>query len=463
VANDCSDAAMSPDGRFLAYATKSTGRIFLLDRQTSATRLVSHAHGSVAPATGLATEPAISADGRWVAFVSTASDLISNPVSGQQVYLYDSAIDTNSLVSHRASIPNQATDGDSGSLTMTPDGAFLAFFSTGNDLVAGQVDRAGTDDVFLFDRATGTIRLVSRRFNDPLAAVGAYYPTRGALLSDDGRYLAFAFAGDLVGHPEIIREVYMFDRTTDTNTLLSREAESGIPAGAIYALGMSADGATVLFSSGSSKLVRGQVASPDYQPQLYLYRRDTTEVILASGAGGSPTLPGNFLSAAGSLSRDGMVAVFSSYASDLVPFDLNGNADVFAYVESIPAPVGPTAFFTVAPCRLLDTRLASGDGGGPLITAGYDRNFAVGGRCGIPPGAKAVSVNLTVTEATAPGHLKLFAGGAAPSASSINYVPAQTRANNVVAYLGSGGGLTIRCEQMAGTVQAIVDVNGYFE
>ena len=129
-------------------------------------------------------------------------------------------------------------------------------------------------------------------------------------------------------------------------------------------------------------------------------------------------------------------------------------------------PPGPASnFFTVTPCRLLDTRDPTGDYGGPALVAGQDRTFvAIGSKCGIPATAKAVSVNLTVTEATAQGNLRLYpAGLPLPLASTVNYLPGINRANNAIVPLNSSGEFAIRCTQASGTAHAIVDVNGYFE
>jgi Metallo-peptidase family M12 len=121
-------------------------------------------------------------------------------------------------------------------------------------------------------------------------------------------------------------------------------------------------------------------------------------------------------------------------------------------------------FYTVAPCRVLDTRNAVGPYGGPALAASSDRTFTLSGQCGIPSTAKAVSVNLTVAQPTAGGDLRLYAAGAAvPMASAINYRAGQTRANNATTPLGTGGGLAVRCDQSSGSVQAIIDVNGYYQ
>ena len=80
-------------------------------------------------------------------------------------------------------------------------------------------------------------------------------------------------------------------------------------------------------------------------------------------------------------------------------------------------------------------------------------------------GAKAVSLNVTVTGATnGPGFLTLYPGGTTrPLASTINYAAGATRANNAITPLGAAADVAIHCQQGSGTVQGIVDVNGYFQ
>ncbi len=122
-------------------------------------------------------------------------------------------------------------------------------------------------------------------------------------------------------------------------------------------------------------------------------------------------------------------------------------------------------FFTVTPCRVIDTRNATGAYGGPALAAGADRTFVLAGQCGIPSGARSVAVNVAVTQPTAgPGFLTLFQGGTArPQAAMINYSVGQTRANNEILPLGAAGDIVVHCGQSTGTVQMILDVNGYFQ
>jgi photosystem II stability/assembly factor-like uncharacterized protein len=132
---------------------------------------------------------------------------------------------------------------------------------------------------------------------------------------------------------------------------------------------------------------------------------------------------------------------------------------VFSFEE--PAP---TAFFTVTPCRVIDTREADGPLAGPALAAGNTRTFAVAGQCQIPLTAKSISANLTVTQPSAGGHLTVWpAGDPLPPVSSINYRPGQTRANNGILALNPAGELSVVSAQPSGSVQFILDVNGYFE
>ncbi len=132
-----------------------------------------------------------------------------------------------------------------------------------------------------------------------------------------------------------------------------------------------------------------------------------------------------------------------------------------------PADSGALDFYTLTPCRLLDTRNASGPWGGPGLAPGGQRVITAAGRCGIPATAKALSVNVTVVGPPGQGHLRFFPGdGTAPSTSTINFSAGQTRANNAILKLaGSGSGtLGIHCEALSvSPVHAIVDVNGYYQ
>ena len=120
----------------------------------------------------------------------------------------------------------------------------------------------------------------------------------------------------------------------------------------------------------------------------------------------------------------------------------------------------PLSFYTVDPCRLVDTR--SPAPGSPLV-AGTPQTFQVTGSCNIPVTARAISYNVTVAGATASGNVRLFPGGTpAPSTSAVNFKAGQVRANNGMVALGTNGDVGAVLSP-GGTVHVIIDVNGYME
>jgi aldose sugar dehydrogenase len=116
-------------------------------------------------------------------------------------------------------------------------------------------------------------------------------------------------------------------------------------------------------------------------------------------------------------------------------------------------------FHTLTPCRVVDTR------SGAALQNGVERVFTVGGTCGVPTPARAVSVNVTVVGPTGAGHVTVFPGNlTVPSTSTINFSAGQTRANNLMAPLATDGAGTLRALAVVaggGTVHLILDVNGW--
>ena len=142
------------------------------------------------------------------------------------------------------------------------------------------------------------------------------------------------------------------------------------------------------------------------------------------------------------------------------------SCDHGSYTLSVTGTLGVpnnTSFYTLTPCRILDTRDPAGPWGGPALAAGATRVFTIAGRCNVPSTAKSVSVNVTVTQPTAPGHLILFPGGTPPGVSTINFRSGQTRANNAIVPLNVSGMLSVADGQSSGTTHFILDVNGYFQ
>jgi hypothetical protein len=161
------------------------------------------------------------------------------------------------------------------------------------------------------------------------------------------------------------------------------------------------------------------------------------------------------------------------------------NAPIQAYwsVESVPGlpamrfgtygkgiwdylPQPPSLnFYTLAPCRVIDTRGNPGSLAGPALQPGTERLFAMKGVCGLPATAQAISVNVTVTGAAAGGFLNLGASDRTlPVTSTINYSAGVVRANNAIIGLSTdGSGGIAAFNGSTGPVQLILDVNGYFQ
>jgi hypothetical protein len=147
-----------------------------------------------------------------------------------------------------------------------------------------------------------------------------------------------------------------------------------------------------------------------------------------------------------------------------VAITLNGCPFGGGFANVTVAPAGEAVqFYATAPCRLVDTRAADS----PALDAagGPDRAFTLTGACGIPAGATAVAVNVTVLSGAGAGQLAIYAGdGSGPETSTIAFAASQTRANNAVVALASDGSGTIKVNNTSSApVDFILDVSGYFE
>src|SRR5690606_418888 len=104
-----------------------------------------------------------------------------------------------------------------------------------------------------------------------------------------------------------------------------------------------------------------------------------------------------------------------------------------------PPPVA-TSYYTVTPCRLVDTRNPTGPRGGPALGAGASRIFTLTGACNVPADAKALTVNVTVVGPGAAGNFETFPGNAFPLGTSVvSFRAGQTRASNATLMLATDG------------------------
>jgi Tol biopolymer transport system component len=467
--------AVSGDGRWVTYAHTGVdlvagqvdgnngGDVFLFDRATGTNLLVSHASSSPAQTgNGASAGPAISADGRYVAFSSKASDLVPGQAGAGRIFLFDRVTGITTRVSAAGSLNNLTIP-----LAISADGRWLLFTSDADNVVPGQVGGMNGGEVFLWDRVSGSTLLVSHipasqvATGNGMSNLGQAGIPNPPVLSADGRWVTFfSNATNLVsGQTGNQGAIFLFDRIAGTVTLVSHSTASPTASRYAFDSAISADGRFITFGSGNIDLVPGQVDQDTNDFFLYDRMADTTALVshipsseVTSGALGAGTQ--------GRLSADGAWVVFNSQSPDLVADDHDGVSDIFLYANVLPG----RRFFTVTPCRLLDTRQG---GQGPALTSGLRRIVLAPGACGIPATARALAVNVTATQPSAAGHLILHAGDiAADSTSTLNFSSGQTRSNSAVialAYDGTGTLAVTPFVSGGGTVQVIVDVSGYFE
>ena len=323
--------AISADGRFVAFESIATNLvsgdlnaswdIFVHDRQAGTTERVSVTTGGTEASDGSYLS-AISADGRFVAFESDATDLVSGDTNSvRDVFVHDRQTGTTERVSV-ATGGVEATGGNSTFAAISADGRFVAFDSDATDLVSG--DTNGKSDVFVHDLQTGTTERVSVATGGAEATGDSTAPA----ISADGRFVAFeSDANDLVsGDSNGARDIFVHDRQTGTTELVS-VATGGVQAVAhSFEAAISADGRFVTFYSISPNLVSGDGNGKE---DAFVRDRQTGTTERVSVATGGTEGDDNSYNSA--ISADGRFVTFYSYATNLVGGDNNGKADVFVH------------------------------------------------------------------------------------------------------------------------------------
>ena len=326
----------------LVQGTDANGSldVFFWDRASGKITLISHAAGGAnTAAKGYSQAPWTSGDGRWIAFASNASDLVSGlnlPNSQGDVFLNDRATGKTLLVSHATAVNAAAGNGYSSNPAVSAGGNYVLFTSRATNLVVGQKDTNSDSDAFLFERATGRITLLSHASGRPTTA--AHGGSYGAAITPDGQWIAFTSNADDVmpGQVETGRwntgDIFLYERATGKILLASRAAASPVTApdsdASFYSL--SADGRKVSFSSGADNLLAPGVDGNGYE-DAFLFDRVTGKTTLVSAV--SPGVPANAGSTGALLSADGKWIGYSSEATNLSGprRDTNGVADVFLY------------------------------------------------------------------------------------------------------------------------------------
>jgi Tol biopolymer transport system component len=327
------DTAISADGRWIAFGssaadlvdndTNGAHDVFLFDRDTGTTQRVSdRSNGS--PATSSSGGPALSADGRWIAYGSSAANLVDNDTNGaDDVFLYDRDTGTTQRVSVRSD-GGQATGPSMRDPAISANGRWIAYSSGAPNLIDN--DTNGTGDIFLYDRQTGSTQRVSVRSDGGQATGESYNPA----ISADGRWITYiTYASNLVdGDTNNYRDVFLYDRQTGTTQRVSVRSDGGQATGESYNPAISAEGRWITYSSGAANLVDNDTNGTW---DVFLSDRDTgtTRRVSVRNDGGQAT--GNSFTTPLGISADGRWITFYSSAANLVDNDTNGAPDVFLF------------------------------------------------------------------------------------------------------------------------------------
>ncbi len=282
--------------------------------------LVSQATGGAA-GDAASEGPAISADGRWVAFASRAENLVDVPQLSvtSDVFLRDAQAGTTALVSRAGA---RAADGPSDGPSISADGTLIAFTSEAANLAAA-LDGNDLPDVYVRDLGSGTTVLASRP--DGAGTAAADGVSNQAAISADGRRVAFASDAEGLagGAASGVVNVYVRDLEAGTTTLVSRTtAGAGANANA-SAPSISADGSHVAFVSAAPNLGAANA------PQVFVRDLTAGTTTLASRADGPAGAPGTTQSLAPSISADGTRVAFASFAANMSDQDFDPSVDVF--------------------------------------------------------------------------------------------------------------------------------------
>ncbi len=320
-------AFQSAAANLVAGDTNNAVDVFVRSDATSTTIRVSVGAGG-AQADGASTRPAISADGRFVAFVSEATNLVAGDTNGApDVFVRDTQAGTTTRVSVGAG--GVQADGASSRPAISADGRFVAFVSEATNLVAG--DTNGKADAFVRDTQAGT----TVRVSVGAGGVQADGETRdGPAISADGRFVAFVSQATNLVAADTNGAADAFVRDTQAGTTVRVSVASSAEQGGAEAQGetypgvaISADGRFVAFVSDATNLV--SPAPAGLLTNVYRHDLQSGATVLASVTPSGVMGDGD--SRFPTISADGRYVGFESDATNLVPNDTNGVTDVFLH------------------------------------------------------------------------------------------------------------------------------------
>jgi len=332
-------AAISADGRYVVLNsiarnlvpgdTNDASDVFVHNRVSGQTTRISVSTGGL-QGNGSSDSAAMSANGRYIVFASTASNLVDGDTNhASDVFLHDQASGVTTRLS--VSRSGRQANGPSAMPAISADGRYVAFQSFASNLVRG--DTNGLTDAFVRDLATGKTTRVSltSRGRQARCNIG-YCESTEPVLSEHGRHVAFqSSATNLVRHDtNRLGDVFVRDRRTGKTTRMSVDSRGRQGGGdrtnnGSNAPAISGNGRYVVFHSADSNLVRGDTNGVF---DIFVHDRRTGRTTRVSVSSSGAQANQESLGAV-SISSDGRYIAFTSLASNLVAGDANEITDVF--------------------------------------------------------------------------------------------------------------------------------------
>ena len=329
------NSTMTPDGRYVAFTSAATDLVagdtngipdvFVRDLQNGTTRLVSVGaqanNAIVSISTSLSDAPAITPDGRYVAFYSLATNLVPAAINSGEVYVRDLVAGTTTWASVGARDLFQSLTGSayvvSCNLRISDDGNYIAFEACTNKPTA----TSATGIILRYNAATQLTDLVHTNAYVPLTA---FEYIQDLDMTPDGRFIAFV--ANVTGSAGTNTAIYLWDAQTGTNVLVSANTNNLLPsANFCDAPAISSNGQWVAFFSGSAELATNASGSG---PFLYL-RNVTAGTTWLVNADTNGVSFGDISMQNIALSPDGQFVAFESVQPNLVANDCNRDYDVF--------------------------------------------------------------------------------------------------------------------------------------
>ena len=428
-------ASISADGRFVAFYgnrdannlvagdTNNCSDVFIHDRELGRTTRVSvDSLGVQGNADSWRT--AISADGRCVAFLSQASNLVPGDTNNlSDIFVHDRLTRPTTRVTVDSAGAQANSGHDNYPFSISGDGRLVTFTSRASNLVPG--DTNNREDVFVHDIITGQTTRVSVSSSGVQGDSGSSHSS----ISADGMIVSFeSLAGNFhSGTPNSYVEIFVHDRQTGQTSLISINSSGLAGNNPSSNSKVSADGSCVVFSSHASNLISGD--TNDFIDVFVHDRRSgqTTRVSVNSNGGQQRSYSSNYLAKC-AISSDGRYVAFESGADNLVPGDTNHVPDIFLHdrhigttlrasvssdgIQAIAASWDPS-ISGIGPAVAFESsanNLVVGDTGGRTDVVGHERcnPLAVHPQTVLASAGAMITFTLDFDQADAGSHYKLL-------------------------------------------------------